>query len=161
MKARLQSFSATVVRLDTGMRYHALPVPDDVAEKFKSTGVRRLIATINGHSCKRALQSHADGGSFLIVGMDLLKTCGLKKGSTTTVTLAPDPEPHELDMPDAFALVLEQDEAALERWNTFPIGRKRSLLHFITSAKQEATQIKRAWELAEKIRTHTLYGDKR
>ncbi len=63
-------------------------------------------------------------------------------------------------MPDAFALVLEQDPAARERWDTFPVGRQRSLLHFITSAKQEATQIKRAWELAEKIRTHTLYGDK-
>ncbi len=154
-------FVATIVRLDTGMRYHALPVPDDVAAKLKAAGVRRLIATINGHTCKRALQNHADGGSFLIVGMELLKTCGPKKGSTALVTLAPDPEPDELDMPDAFALVLEQDEAALARWNTFPIGRKRSLLHFVTSAKQEATQIKRAWELAEKIRTHTLYSDKR
>jgi hypothetical protein len=158
-KVVTERFVSKVVRLDTGMRYHALPVPDDVAEKFKATGVRRLIATINGHTCKRALQSHADGGSFLIVGMDLLKTCGVKNGSTTTVTLAPDPEPDGFDMPDVLALVLEQDKAALERWNTFPVGRKRSLLHFITSAKQEATQIKRAWELAEKIRTHTLYGD--
>ena len=155
------SFTSTVVRLETGMRYHALPVPDAVAAKFKTAGVRRLIATINGHTCKRALQNHADGGSFFIVGGDLLKTCGLKLRSVATVSLAPDPEPDDLDMPDAFALVLEQDPAARERWNTFPIGRRRSLLHFITSAKQEATQIKRAWELAEKIRTHTLYGDKR
>lgn len=154
-------FTATVVRLDTGMRYHVLPVPDNVAEKLKASGVGRLIATINGHTSKRALQNHADDGSFLIVGRDLLKTCGLKKGSITTVALAPDPSPDELDMPDTFALVLKQDKAALERWNTFTAGRKRSLLHFITSAKQEATQIKRAWELAEKIRTHTLSGDKR
>jgi hypothetical protein len=160
-KNKVIRFTSTVVRLDTGMRYHALPVPDDIAETFKASGVRRLIATINGHTCKRALQSHADGGSFLIVGMELLKTCGLKTGSTALVTLSPDPAPDGLDMPDAFALVLEQDEAALERWNTFPIGRQRSLLHFITSAKQEATRIKRSWELAEKIRTHTLYGDKR
>lgn len=155
------SFTSTVVRLETGMRYHALPVPDAVAAKFKAAGVRRLIATINGHTCKRALQNHADGGSFLIVGGDLLKTCGLKLRSVATVSLAPDPEPDDLDMPEAFALVLEQDPAARERWNTFPIGRQRSLLHYITSAKQEATQIKRAWDLAEKIRTHTLYGDKR
>ena len=152
-------FTTTVVRLEAGMRYHALPVPDDIAEKLKAAGVRRLIATINGHTCKRALQNHADGGSFLIVGQDLLKQCGLKRGSTATVSLVPDPEPDELEMPDAFALVLEQDPAARERWATFPVGRQRSLLHFITSAKQEATQIKRSWELAEKIRTHSLYGD--
>ena len=153
-------FTSTVVRLETGMRYHALPVPDDVAEKFKASGVRRLIAVINGHTCKRALQNHADGGSFIIVGGDLLKTCGLKLRSTVTVSLAPDPEPDALDLPEAFALVLEQDDEARGRWETFPIGRRRSLLHYITSAKQEATQIKRACELAEKIRTHTLYGDR-
>ena len=159
-RARPLSFTATVVRLETGMRYHALPVPDDVASKFKAAGVRRLIAVINGHTCKRALQNHADGGSFLIVGGDLLKTCGLKLRSTATVSLTPDPEPDALDMPEAFALVLEQDDEARARWETFPVGRQRSLLHYISSAKQEATQIKRAWELAEKIRMHTLYGDK-
>jgi hypothetical protein len=153
-------FTSTVVRLDTGMRYHALPVPDAIATKFKAAGTRRLIAVINGHTCKRALQNHADGGSFIIVGGDLLKTCGLKLRSTATVSLAPDPEPDAVDMPEAFALVLDQDEAARARWDTFSIGRQRSLLHYITSAKQEATQIKRAWELAEKIRTHSLYGDK-
>ena len=159
-KLSLFQFTATVVRLETGMRYHALPVPDDVAAKFKAAGVRRLIAVINGHTCKRALQNHADGGSFIIVGGDLLKTCGLKLRSTATVSLTPDPEPDALDMPEAFALVIEQDNEARARWETFPIGRQRSLLHYISSAKQEATQIKRAWELAEKIRTHTLYGDK-
>jgi hypothetical protein len=153
-------FTSTVVRLETGMRYHALPMPDDVAKQLNDTGVRRLIATINGHSCKRALQNHVDGGSFLIVGSGLLKTCGLKLRSTTTVSLAPDPEPDTIDMPEAFALVLDHDEAARARWDTFPLGRQRSLLHYITSPKQEATQIKRAWELAEKIRTHSLYGDK-
>jgi hypothetical protein len=154
------SFTATVVRLETGMRYHALPVPDDIAAKFKSAGVRRLVAFINGHTCKRALQNHADGGSFLIVGADLLKTCGLRRGSRVTVSLSADPEPDALDMPEAFALVLTQDAAARERWNTFTVGLKRSLLHYVASAKQEATQIKRAWELAEKIRTHTLHSDR-
>ncbi len=153
-------FTSTVVRLETGMRYHALPVPDDIAEKLKASGIRRLLATINGHVFKRALQNHADGGSFIILGREQLKTCGLKLRSTATVSLSVDPTPDLLDMPECFALVLDQDDEARARWDTFPIGRQRSLLHFITSAKQETTQIKRAWQLAEKIRTHSLYGDK-
>ncbi len=155
------TFPATVVRLETGMRYHALPVPDDVAAKFKAAGVRRLLATVNGHEWKRALQNHADGGSYIILGKDLLKACGLRIGSSALVTLAPDPEPGELEIPEPFALVLAQDAAARARWDTFPIGRRRSLLHHIASAKQESTQIKRSLELAEKIRTRTLYGDPR
>lgn len=161
LKSVVTTFTSTVVRLDTGMRYHALPVPDEIAAKFKAAGVRRLIAVINGHTFKRALQSHADGGSFLIVGGDLLKTCGLKLRSTATVSLSPDPEPDALDVPEAFAFVLEQDDEARARWETFTIGRRRSLVHYIAGAKQESTQIKRSWELAEKIRTHSLYGDKR
>ncbi len=153
-------FTSTVVRLETGMRYHALPVPDDIAEKFKTAGTHRLLATINGHVFKRALQNHADGGSFIILGREQLKTCGLKLRSIATVSLVPDPTPDLLDMPECFVLVLDQDDEARTRWETFPIGRQRSLLHYITSAKQEATQIKRAWQLAEKIRTHSLYGDK-
>lgn len=160
LRASSSSFTTTVVRLETGMRYHALPVPDDVAADFTAAGIRRVIAVINGHACKRALQNHADGGGFIIAGADLLKTCGLKLRSTATVSLAPDPEPDALDIPQAFALVLEQDHEARGRWETFPLGRQRSLLHYIQSAKQEATQIKRAWELAEKIRTHTLHSDK-
>lgn len=160
-KATPARFTATVVRLDTGMRYHALPVPSDVAASFKKAGISRLIATVNGHTYRRALQNHADGDSFIILGRELLKECGLKRGSTATVTLTPDPEPEALDIPDCFTLVLEQDDAARTRWHTFPLGRQRSLLHYITSAKQEATRIKRSWELAEKIRTHSLYGDRK
>lgn len=154
-------FTSTVVRLDTGMRYHALPVPDAVAEGWKQAGIRRLLGTVNGLAIKRALQNHADGGSFIILGQDTLKEAGLKRGSVAAVELAPDPEPDLLDIPEVFTLVLEQDDAARIRWESFPLGRRRSLLHYITSARQEATQIRRAWDLAEKIRTHSLYGDKK
>ena len=154
-------FTTTVVRLDTGLRYHALPVPDAVAEAWKQAGIRRLVGTVNGLAVRRALQNHADGGSFIILGQDTLKEAGLKRGSVAAVELAPDPEPDALDMPEVFVLVLEQDDAARARWESFPLGRRRSLLHYITSAKQEATQIKRAWDLAGKIRTHSLYGDKK
>ena len=54
---------------------------------------------------------------------------------------------------------LDQDDAARARWDTFTPGRQRSLLVYITGAKTEPTRIKRALDLAQKIRTHSLYGD--
>lgn len=159
-RSNSHTFTAKVVRLDGGMRFHVVPAPDAVADALKTAGSRRVLATIGAHIFKRGLMNHAEGGGYIVLGGYMLKTCGLREGSTVAVTLAPDPEPDTLDVPECFALVLEQDAGARARWETFPTGRRRSLLHHIAGAKTEATQIKRAWEMAEKIRTRTLHGDK-
>jgi len=161
MKKNLTArFMAEVVRLDTGARHHLLPVPEAIAAAFKAAKVRRLVGTINGHAIKRALQNHADGDSFILLGQPLLAEIGLKRGSIVKVQLKPDPAPDELELPEEFATALAQDAAARARWETFTPGRRRSLLYYVSSAKQEATRIKRSIELTRKIRTHTLYGDK-
>jgi hypothetical protein len=159
-KAGADKIFAKVVRLDGGIRFHAVPVPDAVAEKLKAAGSRRVLATIGVHTFRRGLMNHAEGDSYIVLGGDILKTCGLREGSPVAVTLASDPEPDELEVPECFTLVLEEDAEARARWETFPVGRRRSLLHYITSAKTEATRIKRSWDLAEKIRTRSLHGDK-
>lgn len=161
MKKKLTGrFTAEVVRPDTGARHHLLPVPDAIAAAFKAANVRRLVGTLNGHAIKRALQNHADGGSFILLGRPLLAETGLKRGSIVQVQLKPDPTPDELELPEEFATALAQDAAARARWETFTPGRRRSLLYYVSSAKQEATRIKRSIELTRKIRTHTLHGDK-
>ena len=156
----VHTFTAKVVRLDGGIRFHVAPVPDDVAERLKAAGSRRVIATIGGHVFKRGLMNHADGDSYIVLGGDILKACGLREGSVAAVALASDPEPDALDIPECFEIALEQDAEARARWETFPIGRRRSLLHYISSAKTEPTRIRRSWEMVDKIRTRTLHGDK-
>ena len=56
--------------------------------------------------------------------------------------------------------MLDQDDTARTRWDMFTIDHQHLLLRCIQRAKQEIAQIKRACELAEKIRTRSLYGDK-
>lgn len=159
-KPTSHTFTAKVARLDGGMRFHVAPVPDAVAGALKAAGLRRVLATIGAHTFKRGLMNHADGDSYIVLGGDILKTCGLREGSVAAVTLAPDPEPDALDIPECFEIALEQDAEARARWDTFPIGRRRSLLHYISSAKTEPTRIRRSWEMVDKIRTRTLHGDK-
>lgn len=153
-------FTAQVVRLDQGMPFHALPVPDDIAATWKKGKIRRLVGTINGHPMKRALMNHAGGGSFFIVSRDLMKTAGLSLKTLAVLAFKPDPTPDQPDMPEEFLITLNQDAAAKKRWDTFTPGRQRSLLVYITGAKTESTRIKRSLELARMIRTHTLYGDR-
>ncbi len=149
-------YTSSLVRL---AHFHVLPVPDKIAMTWKNAGIRRLIGTINGHPIKRALMGHADGGSFLIVSRSTIKTAGISFRTSADMEFRPDPAPHQLDMPEELRLALDQDDAARERWATFTLGRQRSLVSYITSAKTEATRIRRAVELATRIRTHSLYGD--
>lgn len=142
------------------MPYQALPVPDEIAAAWKKAKVRRLVGTLNGHPAKRALMSHAGGGGFLIVGRDLMKAAGMGPKTTVAAEFKPDPAPTKLDVPPEFSAVLNQDPAARERWDTLTVGRRRSLLIYITGAKTEPTRIKRSLDLARMIRTHTLHGDR-
>ncbi len=144
----------------TGMT-HIAPVPEDIAATWKAAKVRRLAGTLNGMPVRRALQSHADGGAFIMLGRPLLKEAGLTPKSTLVWDLAPDPKPEDLDIPDELSLALDQDPEARARWESFTLGRRRSLTYYVASAKQESTRIKRSVELTHKLRTHTLYGDKR
>lgn len=153
-------FTARVVRIDQGMPYHALPVPDDIAAAWKQARVRRLVGTINGHPVKRALMNHAGGGGFFIVSRDLMKQAGIGPTKPAVLDFKPDPAPAKLDVPPEFQAVLDQDPAARARWDTFTVGRRRSLLIYVSGAKTEPTRIKRSLDLARMVRTHTLYGDR-
>jgi Bacteriocin-protection, YdeI or OmpD-Associated/Domain of unknown function (DUF1905) len=152
-------FTSQVVRLDQAMPFHILPVPDEIAAAWKKARVRRLTGTVNGHAINRALMNHAGGGSFLIVNRDFMKEAGISLKTPAVLAFQPDPTPDRLDMPEEFRLALDQDDAARARWDTVTPGRQRSLLVYITGAKTEPTRIKRALDLAQKIRTHSLYGD--
>lgn len=153
-------FTSRLVRVDQGMPYYALPVPDDIAAAWKQARVRRLVGTINGHAVKRALMSQAGGGGFFIVSRDLMKQAGITPKTPAVLAFKPDPAPAKLDVPPEFQAVLNQDAAARARWETFTVGRRRSLLIYVTGAKTEPTRIKRALDLARMIRTHSLYGDR-
>ncbi len=159
-KNLLQSkFTARVIRLEEGMRFHALVIPDDIADAYRKAGITRVIARLNGAESRRAIQRKRDGRRLLVLGRDALKEAGVEVGDAVEVELRPDANPDEIDLGEEFAEVLAQDDEARARWETFTVGRRRSLAYYVTSAKRSDTRLKRALELAERIRTNTLFGD--
>ena len=136
-----------------------LPVPDAVGDAWRLARISRLVGSLNGYPVKRALKSHADGGYFVIVGQPLLKATGSAQGSMVEVVLAPDPTPDSLDIPEELEAALEQDDGARTRWESFTVGKRRSLAYYVSSAKTEATRLRRAVELAKKIRLRQLNSD--
>jgi len=152
-------FAAPVLRRADGMRSHYIPLP--LAVNHALADVRRVECVINGHSVNRGIISFGDGERGLIVGQDLLRSLGARLGDLVTVSLWPDPAPDRVDLPEEFEAVLAQDEEAAERFRSMSPGKQRSLASYVTGAKRTETRLRRAFELAEKLRTHTLYGDQR
>ena len=153
-------FSAPVLRLETGMKMHYLPIPQEIAITLRERKIRRVIGTLNGVSVNRGVMGSKDGDSYLIIGRTLLRDIGVILGDTIDAELEEDPNPNHVDIGEEFEAVLEDDEPAAERFYNMTPGKQRSLAHYVTSAKRVETRIKRALELAYKLRTFTLYGDK-
>ena len=153
-------YTGKIERLTDGYKHHYVSVPDDFAEEMKSKGARRVVATINGHEVRRAINSRKDGRRFLILGQPLLKEIGVKLGDTVKVELRQDMQPDKVDMVEEFKAVLDTDEEAAERFYSFPPGKRRSLELYVSTAKSTDARIKRALELAEKIKTRTLASDR-
>jgi len=140
------------------MRFHMIPVPDEVAEELLESGTKRIVVRIGDQTSRRALQGK-EGERCIVIGKAALSEFGLSYGDKTEVEVWPDAQPHKIDICEEFREALAQDDAARARWETFPEGKQRSLAYHVNSAKQEATRIRRALEVTEKIRTHTLHRD--
>lgn len=153
-------FDAPVLRTESGMINHYLPVPDEVGSALWDAGVRRVIAVLNGKEFRRALTGRSDGTRCLIVGGPILRAIGATFGDMVAVLLRADPDPDRVDIPDEFLAVLEEDAEARTRFREMTPGMQRSLCLHVASAKREDTRIKRALELAYKLRTKTLHSDR-
>ncbi len=89
----------------------------------------------------------------------MLKQWGLREGDAVDVVLKEDPEPEKIDFAEELLTALAQDPEARRRWDSFTLGKKRSLNLYVTTAKRAETRERRAVEIVEKIRNRTLYGD--
>ena len=153
------NFKSKICRVESAMDPHGVPVPDYVSKPLREAGIKRLIIWINGYELKHGLQGSVEFGSHLVVRLSLLKEAGVALDDEISVTIEADPEPNAIDVYDEFLIALEQDPDAMTRWAELTPGKQRSIAHHVSSAKPEETRIKRAIDLAMKLRTRTLHGD--
>jgi len=157
----MYTFSAYLDRMDDGYKHHFVPIPPEIVADIKGKGARRVIATVNGVTLKRALNSRKDGPTFLILGQQYIKQIGVTIGDRVDVQMEIDAEPDAVELVEEFQAVLDTDEEAAALFAEFTPGMQRSLNVHVAQAKQTDTRIKRALELAEKIRTKSLHHQRK
>ncbi|MBK1877526.1 YdeI/OmpD-associated family protein [Pelagicoccus mobilis] len=156
---QVYKFKSRVVRVDGAMNPHGIPIPDEVSEALWESATRRLLVRVNGYELRRGLQGSREFGSHIVVGLSLLREAGASLGDAVKVEVEADPNANGIDVCDELLIALEQDKAARDRWESLTLGKQRGLAYHVGSAKREETRIKRALDIAEKLRTGTLSGD--
>ena len=143
------------------MKMHYVPLPFEVDQVFREQKVTRLIGSINDFPVRRGIVGRKDGERYIILGRTLMRDIGVSPGDIVFAELRPDPDPEYIELGEEFEAVLDDDPEAAVRFFGMTTGKRRSLAYYITSAKRVETRIKRALEIAHKLKTYTLYGDKR
>ncbi|MES2387381.1 MAG: YdeI/OmpD-associated family protein [Bacteroidota bacterium] len=154
------TFIGRVDRQETNFRYYIIPVPEEVHLAFKEQGISRTVGEVGGVPFRLALISDGEGGSYIITAMALLKKSHTANGDTVSVTIRPDPEPDNYEIPEEFLEVMAQDEQASKIWFSQPLGRQRSIMSYVVTGKSVDTRIKRSLMIAERMKTDPLYRPK-
>tara|TARA_B100001115_G_scaffold184631_1_gene187963 strand:- start:345 stop:809 length:465 start_codon:yes stop_codon:yes gene_type:complete len=131
----------------------------DVAQKFIEQHSKRvLIYGPDQKAIHRALQLRKDGYALIALSKAILKGWKMEVGDLVQIRVEPDTSEFGMSFPEEFKIVLEQDPEAAAVFERLKPGRQRGVLHYVSQPKGEESRIKRALEMAEKMRTGTLHG---
>ncbi|OON67715.1 YdeI/OmpD-associated family protein [Hymenobacter sp. CRA2] len=154
MAAEPSTFRAALTPTGSGfMPMVMLIVPEDVVEALGGKAVKRVVGTLNGHPIRRGLQYLRTGERFLLISKALRKQLRLDLSTEVLVTLAPDPNPDAVDMPEELEEGLAEWPEAAAAFHRLTPGRQRNLVHYIEQAKRAETRAQRVVNLLHQLAT--------
>ncbi|MBJ6110645.1 YdeI/OmpD-associated family protein [Hymenobacter sp. BT523] len=143
------------------MPTQTIVVPADVLAALGGKSAKRVVVGINGHLLRLGLLPLEGGGRYLMVNKDACRAVGIALGQWLDVTIAPDPAPDHVDLPDELAEALAawpEAEAAFQRYSG---AHRRAMARLVAEAKQAETRARRAVTLTERLARglHPFRGD--
>lgn len=153
-------YTTTIEMMERGMRWHVAYIPDNVVEELDIKPTTRVVGSINKVPFRLAALSDGNGRYYITLGQQLRRPAKCKLGSIVHIQLEIDPKPDFIDIPEEMEAALDQDDEAREVFEGFTPGVKRSIMHYVNSAKRVDTRINRALQLCEKMKNGELHVQK-
>jgi len=151
-------FNAPLTTIEGNYVKHGIFLPREITKLLPAKRLR-VKGTINEEPFALAIQYRKNGDRFFMISKKLVKSSKLVNGVLAKVKFKLV-DPDLVELPDELEAVIEQDEEAKEVWASFTNGLKRSLIHYITSAKNIDIRIKRSLELMDKAKRGILLTQK-
>jgi len=112
---------------------------------------KRVVATLNGHSERLGLLPQVGGGHYLLLRKTLCQQLGLQTGQQTSITLIPDPNPDQVDLPEELAEALTAWPEAEIAFLAHSGAMRRAMARKVADTKRPETRARYAVELAERL----------
>ena len=151
MVYRARTFRAPLEQGSLALGWIIARVPFDPAEVWPKMIRLRVRGEINGFAFRTSLFPDPRGGFYLLVNRVMQKVGGTHLGDTADFRLEPDLEPRSAELPDELAVLLD-DEPGLRPWyDSLSEYTRREIGKWITSVKTDASRMKRAEQMAERL----------
>jgi hypothetical protein len=149
-------FQGILKILDSNPSYTMVSIPSEIISELPESGRLRTLGKMNGAEFSLAIQGRKNGNGFFMVGSALRRAAKITTGDPVEIEFSLT-DPDFLELPEELKEVMEQDEEAGKIFFGMTVGMQRSLSHYVSSVKNTDSRIKRAMELAYKMKTETLY----
>jgi len=140
-------FSTTLLRpvsAEKNADWTFLILPREASEKLPSRGMMSVEGLFNGAPFQATLNPDGQGGHWLKVDRKLREAAGAQAGSVVSLEIQPVTEEPEPTIPPDFKKALAAaPKKAQETWSDITPAARRDWIHWIESAKQQETRIKR------------------
>lgn len=131
--------------------YTILPLPADVADTLIARGAKRVEGEINDFPVNLAItRAPVVPGPFLWAGKALLDSIAITPGERLDIRLRPA-SPDEVEVPGDVSAALRAADLWSD-WSARTPGKRRGMLHQITSAKRADTRARRIAALIDTLK---------
>jgi hypothetical protein len=141
---KTHAFTARIDRQTGGMGLCFIEVPQEIAEDLFDRFPGRALITIHNADFHGGVLKRKDGYYLVQLGRSTLKKVKAIYGETVEVKMSADDSEYGYEMPEEMQVLLDQDDEGRRVWEATTPGMKRSLLHYVNSAKSTDVRIKRA-----------------
>jgi uncharacterized protein YdeI (YjbR/CyaY-like superfamily) len=151
MANRARTFRATLEQGSQALGWTIARIPFEPSDAWPKMIRLRVRGEINSFAFRTSLFPDARGGFYLLVNRAMQQQAGAHLGDTAEFRLEPDLDAREAELPDELAVLLD-DEPGLRPWyDTLTEYTRREIGKWILNAKTDASRMKRAEQMAERL----------
>ena len=152
-RERVIRFKTTLLRPASTAKvaWTFLTLPKNASAKLPSRGMTPVEGTINDVPLRATLEPDGQGSHWLKVTRKMREAAGADPGDVVTLEIAPAQEQPEPRTPADLRKALAAAPKAQALWSSITPIARRDWIHWITSAKQAETRIRRVKNACEML----------